>query len=130
MGATAGLRAAIEPKPVWESAAVAIVAGVGVTAFFSIGLLGVDPLRRASPPAAPDALGAVRTDRGRRDRDRGAARSSTGWSWSPDGADSVLGALGLVALGEGRVVGLLLAAVGGEAGRLVVAVVADRERGD
>ncbi len=41
MGAAAGLRAAIETKPVWESAAVAIAAGVGVTAFFSLGLLGV-----------------------------------------------------------------------------------------
>lgn len=40
MGAT-GLSAAIDTKPVWESAAVAIAAGVGVAGFFSLGLLGV-----------------------------------------------------------------------------------------
>jgi hypothetical protein len=62
MGAATGLSSAIETKPVWESAAVAIVTGVGVIAFFSLGLLAViryAELRRQERPMLSGLFGLV-----------------------------------------------------------------------
>jgi len=62
MGAVWGLGATVETKPLWESVAVAIVAGVGVTAFFSLGLLGVirhAELRRQQRPMLSALFGLV-----------------------------------------------------------------------
>ena len=49
-------------KPVWESALVAIVAGVGVTALFSVGLLGVirySEFRRQQRPVLSALFGTI-----------------------------------------------------------------------
>jgi hypothetical protein len=57
-----GLGAAIETKPVWESALVAIVAGVGVTTLFALGVLGMtrySELRRQQRPALSNVFGAI-----------------------------------------------------------------------
>ena len=61
MLAVSGL-AAVETKPLWESAAVAIVAGVGIPAFFALGLLGVirySELRRQERPLLSALFGAI-----------------------------------------------------------------------
>lgn len=60
--AISGLSAAVETAPVWESAAVAIVVGVTVTAFFSVGLLGVirhAELRRQQRPLLSALFGMI-----------------------------------------------------------------------
>lgn len=49
-------------KPVWESALVAIVAGVGITTLFSVGLLGFirySEFRRQQRPMLSALFGAI-----------------------------------------------------------------------
>ena len=62
MAAGTGIAAAIETKPLFESAVVAIAAGVGVTAFFALGLLGTikyAELRRQERPMLSALFGVV-----------------------------------------------------------------------